>query len=140
MRLTKTVNKDAADVMATNVTSLIYLTRNKVESSADSGAFPNNGGVLADLVQDILVACNGGVAEMIHGTEPLHHCVIHTQVFQFRHKYARNLLACLVQIIHFSRKVHTLLILVPGPSQARLDAVHTSMKCAVNFSKRGHIF
>ena len=39
MRLIKTVSNEAADVMATKVTSLIYFTHNKVEASADFASF-----------------------------------------------------------------------------------------------------
>ena len=69
MRLMSTVRIEAADVMATKVTSLIYFTHNKVEAAREARAsavirlkhlltlphFTDHGGVLANPVEHILV-------------------------------------------------------------------------------------
>ena len=54
---TNTVNNEAADVMATRVTSLIYFLRIiRLNKCLALPHFPDNGRVFANLIHNILVA------------------------------------------------------------------------------------
>ena len=82
-----------------------------------------DGAVVRDSVQHVLVPRDGRVPHLIHGTEALGQALVQAQLLQLGHEDAGNLLARLVQRVRLARQVHALPIFVTSPENVPLGAV-----------------